>query len=72
LPQKMGLTLPFTDAIVHVAGATFASESGAPDFHVKLQGQWKSDAYLCYLCVSLDQRWALPVLMSSFACSRVG
>jgi hypothetical protein len=53
-------------------GATFASESGAPDFHVKLQGQWKSDAYLRYLCVSLHQRWALPVLMSSSACSRVG
>jgi hypothetical protein len=59
----------------HIArsrGATFASESGAPDFHVKLQGQWKSDAYLRYLRVSLDQCWALPVLMSSFARSHVG
>jgi hypothetical protein len=40
-------------------GATFASEFGATDVHVKLQGMWKSEAYLCYLRSSLDSRWSL-------------
>jgi hypothetical protein len=53
-------------------GASFAAEAGASGFHVKLQGLWKSDAYLQYLRVSPDQRWALPVLMSSAARARVG
>jgi hypothetical protein len=49
-----------------------SSEARAPDFYVKLKGQWKSDAYLHYLRVSLEQRWALLVLVDNAALSRVG
>lgn len=48
-------------------GATFASASGGLDYHIKLQGLWKSDAFLRYLRLSLDQRWHLPDLMATAA-----
>ena len=48
-------------------GATFASASGGSDYHIKLQGLWKSDAFLRYLHLSIDQRWHLPSVMASAA-----
>ena len=48
-------------------GATFASASGGPDYHIKLQGLWKSDAFLRYLHLSVDQRWLLPSVMATAA-----
>jgi hypothetical protein len=51
-------------------GATFASAVGGSAFHIKLQGLWKSDAYLRYLHLSVDQRWSLPSLMAAAAASR--
>ena len=50
-------------------GATFASAVGGSDYHIKLQGLWKSDAYLRYLHLSLEQRWALSMSMASAASS---
>lgn len=51
-------------------GATFASAVGGSDFHLKLQGLWKSDAYLRYIHLSVDQRWSLPSLMAAACASR--
>lgn len=48
-------------------GATCAAECGAPDFLLKAQGDWKSDAYLRYIHVSPDERWSLPLMMASAA-----
>jgi hypothetical protein len=48
-------------------GATFASEAGSSEFHIKLQGLWKSDAFLRYIRLSVDQRWLLPALMANAA-----
>lgn len=60
-------TLMTTDATAPVVGATFACVSGGSDYHIKLQGLWKSDAYLRYLHLSLDQRWSLPIAMGNAA-----
>ena len=45
-------------------GATCAAECGAPDFLLKAQGDWKSDAYLRYIHVSPEERWSLPSMMA--------
>ena len=37
-------------------GATWAFKSGVPDFLIKVQGDWASNAYREYLDVSMDQR----------------
>jgi hypothetical protein len=50
---------------IRSGGATFLSEAGVTDFSIKLQGFWKSEAYLCYLQISLEWHWAFPELMSS-------
>lgn len=52
-------------------GATLASVSGGSEYHIKLQGLWKSDAYLRYLRLSIEQRWALPSLMAAAATSHL-
>ena len=48
-------------------GATFASECGASDIHVKAQGTWSSDAYLRYIRISSEERWNLPSRMATCA-----
>ena len=40
-------------------GATFAFQSGVPSYLVKLQGDWRSDAYTRYLDVSVLDRAAV-------------
>lgn len=46
-------------------GATCAFEKGVPDYLIKTQGDWASDAYQSYLDVSVSQRLDVFHLMTS-------
>lgn len=46
-------------------GATFAFECGVPAPLIKLQGDWLSDAYLRYVRIGWDQKWAATLTMAS-------
>ena len=45
-------------------GATFAFTCGIPAELIKLQGDWRSDAYMLYLCLPLADRLALSNIVS--------
>ena len=46
-------------------GASFAAYSGVSDAFIKLQGDWKSNAYLAYIIIPLSQRTTVTELMLS-------
>ena len=45
-------------------GATFAFKCGIPAELIKLQGDWRSDAYMLYLCLPLADRLVLSNIVS--------
>ena len=51
--------LQFSPRSFRKRGATFAFNCGAPTEFIKAQGDWKSDAYLVYLTLSLSKKQAI-------------
>jgi len=54
----------FSGQSLHHGGATIAFQCGIPSELIKVQGDWKSDAYMLYLTLSLADRLVLSHVMS--------
>jgi hypothetical protein len=64
--EKLGLDpLAFGTHSLRRGGATYAAQAGADHLLIKDHGDWKSDAYLVYLSLSLEQKLSLPRAMAT-------